>query len=146
MKKSRRILIGMLAGSTAGAVVLGIGGRLAMRMIGVLGGLDGGFSWGGTLEVILLGAIIGGISGGAYDALGRYFDKGRLRAGLLFGLLVYGMVLVLPIEGKGAAKGFPDLQWAVYGIFGALFIVFGIVNVLLVRRLDGSRTKNLNQS
>ena len=106
-----------------------------MRLIAILGSLPGGFSLGGTLEVILLGGIIGGISGGGYGAMGTFFGPGRLRAGSVFGLFVFGVVLVLPIEGKGAAKGFPDLQWAVYAIFGALFILFGMLLSMLQTRI-----------
>jgi hypothetical protein len=33
---------------------------------------------------------------------------------------------VLPLGGKGAAKGFPDLKTQVYLIFGSVFLVYGL--------------------
>lgn len=52
-------LIAALLGVGIGAVVLGIGGRVAMRGIVLLSGGAPGFSIGGTATVVLLGALAG---------------------------------------------------------------------------------------
>jgi hypothetical protein len=49
----------LLLGAASGALILGIGGRIAMRGIAVLSGGMPGFSWGGTMTVVLLGALSG---------------------------------------------------------------------------------------
>lgn len=49
----------LLLGVASGALILGIGGRIAMRGITVMSGGIPGFSWGGTMTVILLGALSG---------------------------------------------------------------------------------------
>ena len=49
----------LLLGVASGALILGIGGRIAMRGIAVMSGGMPGFSWGGTMTVILLGALSG---------------------------------------------------------------------------------------
>mgnify|MGYP001321706265 CR=1 FL=1 len=49
----------LVLGVASGALILGIGGRIAMRGITVMSGGMPGFSWGGTMTVILLGALSG---------------------------------------------------------------------------------------
>jgi hypothetical protein len=49
----------LLLGAASGALILGIGGRIAMRGIAILSGGMPGFSWGGTMTVVLLGALSG---------------------------------------------------------------------------------------
>ena len=129
------ILIGILAGLMAGTLVLGIGGRLLMRAMAILGGRSGGFSWDGSLEVVLLGTLIG-ICSGAFMGLNYPFAyKNRLVWGLLHGILAYLMILILPIDGKGAARGFPDLQVTVHLLFGGLFLLFGLTMTFFFLRL-----------
>lgn len=123
----KRVGVGLIIGALVGTLIIGLGGRLAMRVIALMGGLSGGFSWGGTIEVVLLGLIIGAISGGLYGLVRNYFFSNQWLAGALFGLFVFLAILLLPIDGKGAAKGFPDLKIVVYLIFGVLHLAFGIV-------------------
>lgn len=52
-------LFASLLGIATGALILGIGGRIAMRGIVLMSGGAPGFSWGGTLTVVLLGALSG---------------------------------------------------------------------------------------
>jgi len=122
----RRILIGLVAGLAAGTVIIGIGGRLAMRLITILGGLPGGYSWDGTLEVVMFGLITGIISGVVFGTVERYAFSNRMLTGLVYGALVFGSLVVIPIDAKGAASGFPDLQAAIYLIFGSVLLVYGI--------------------
>lgn len=131
----KRILIGLSAGLLVGTILIGVGGRFVMRVIALMGGLQGGFSWGGSLEVVLLGLIIGALSGAIYGLLHSYLFSNRWITGTLYGLIVFLAIIVLPIEGKGAAKGFPDLQWAVYLFFGVLHIAYGVVLAFLFDRM-----------
>ena len=123
----KRIGIGMGIGFLAGTLILGMGGRLAMRFISIMAGRSGGFSWGGTLDVVLLGLIIGVLSGGVYGFVGKYGFSSVLLNGCLYGLLLFIVVLILPIDGKGAARGFPEMQPAIYFIFATVFVLYGIV-------------------
>lgn len=129
------ILIGILAGLISGTLILGIGGRLMMRAMAIIGGLTGGFSWGGSLEVVTLGALIG-LCSGAFMGINYPFSyKNKLIWGLLHGILAYLMILVLPIGGKGAARGFPDLQLTIHILFGGLFLLYGIGMAFLFHSL-----------
>lgn len=60
-----------LAGAATGTIVLGIGGRLAMRLAGLLGGRAPVFSWGGSLEVLAAGARYGAAGGLLWVAVAR---------------------------------------------------------------------------
>lgn len=133
----KRIFWGLTSGLLVGTLVIGVGGRIAMRGIAMMGGLKGGFSWGGTLEVVLLGLLIGTISGTIYGLLSNYLFANKWLAGGTYGLLVFIAIVILPIEGKGAAKGFPDLTLEVYLIFGALHLVFGVLLAYLFERFQG---------
>ena len=55
--------------------------------------------------------------------------------GMLQGLLAYLMVLVLPIDGKGAAQGFPQFKLAVHCFFGGLFLLHGLAAAFILINL-----------
>ena len=64
----KRWLAGPMVGAVIGLVVLGAGGRVAMRGIALLDGTPGAFTVEGTITVLLLGAANGAL-GGAIRAL-----------------------------------------------------------------------------
>jgi hypothetical protein len=132
----RTILAGLLGGMISGTLVLGIGGRILMRGIAIMAGGSGNFSWGGSLEVVFLGSLIGLISGAFMGLSLQFAMRNKLIWGLLQGFLAYLMVLVLPIGGKAAAKGFPDLQVTIHLIFGGLFLLYGILAALIMLRFS----------
>ena len=80
----RSLPTALILGAIVGAVFLGVGGRIAMRIFAVRDGLAPKFSIGGTLPVILLGAVWG-VLGGALLWLGRRtFPTSPLARGALF--------------------------------------------------------------
>ena len=133
-RRTRDILIGLTTGLITGTVVLGIGGRVIMRLIALIGGLEGGYSWGGTIEVVAVGSIIGIISGAGIGLLRKVGSANGLVMGLVYGALTYLIVLVIPIDGKKAALGFPDLRIVVYLLFGGLFLLYGLIFTILYDR------------
>lgn len=134
----KRLLIGACAGLVSGTIILGIGGRLAMRLIAIVGGLPGGFSWGGSLEVVALGLLIGLLSGAIFGMIDKLGFQKKAYSGLLYGTLVFGSIIILPIEGKGAAAGFPQLLLIIYLIFGILFLLYGWALAILFDRWNPS--------
>lgn len=133
----KRIGIGLVSGFIGGTVIVGIGGRLAMRSIALLAGRQGGFSWGGTWEVVALGLIIGVLSGIVYAMVEKYGLPNESLNGAIYGIFVFVMLLILPIGGKGAAKGFPDMQPTIYLIFGILLVVYGVLLAFLFKKFMG---------
>src|SRR3954447_26721820 len=75
---SRNILVllreasaGLLAGAAAG-IVLGIGARVAMRMVAVAVHFHPAMSLEGSLGVIIIGVVIGAVAGLIYAPLRRH--------------------------------------------------------------------------
>ena len=128
----RNVLAGLLGGLISGILVLGIVGRLLMRGIAILAGGSGNFSWEGSLEVVLLGTLIGLVSGAFMGLSLPFAMRNKLIWGLLQGFLAYLMVLVLPINGKGAAQGFPQFQVTIHIVFGGLFLIYGLAAALVL--------------
>jgi hypothetical protein len=67
-----------------GAVFLGVGGRVAMRIFALLEGREPGWSFGGSLTVVFMGAVWG-MLGGVMLWLGRRcFKRSPVARGALF--------------------------------------------------------------
>ncbi len=79
-----------LVGIALGLPVLGIGGRIAMRIIAHATNVAPSFSLGGTMTVVLLGALSGAAGGVIYAILARVL---RDRAGMRG--VIFGVILVL---------------------------------------------------
>ena len=73
-----RVGAGLVTGAAAGALIGGIGARLAMRGVALLGEGAPSFSIGGTLGILLMGAVLGAIGGLGFALVRRLL---RLRAG-----------------------------------------------------------------
>lgn len=113
-------------GSLLGALVLGVGGRAVMRLLTYYDGRDPGFSWGGSLEIILYGAIVGAVSGALYAAASRHLGVNRHILGAAWGLLTYiGTVATLPSHIADTAAPFAGIIVIVHVAFAAVFLVFG---------------------
>src|SRR5881296_1061325 len=82
--KLRDWLAGALLGSAAGTLVLGVGGRVAMRGIALLGGQPGTVSLEGTVTVVLLGTLCGAVGALVCVGLQVLLRRRRLLAGGLF--------------------------------------------------------------
>ncbi len=107
-------LAAAIIGAVLGTVILGIGGRIAMRIIGTLQGLPPGFSWGGTMTVVFLGAV-SGAAGGIVLALSRkLFPTSRVARGALY----WGALLLLTLNGL---KPIDQLRLLVFFPVVALF-------------------------
>jgi hypothetical protein len=91
----RTVVASSLWGIGIGAVVLGIGGRIAMRGIAVLSGAPPGFSLGGSGTVVLLGAACG-LVGALILMILRAVLAGRW---LLQTLLFYTALVLITLRG-----------------------------------------------
>ena len=105
----------LLLGALVGTIVLGVGGRIGMRIFAVLDGVNPGFSLGGSLTVVFLGAVWG-VGGGLMLWLGRRVFP---RSPLLRGLAFWGIWLFL------TARVLNPLSWQRVLVFGPLAIIYG---------------------
>ena len=138
----------VLAGFLSGAVALGVGCRLAMRVVALLAGdadqgkltdaeaVVGEITVGGTVFLVLLGGAAGTFGGLLYGAMRRrlaWFGNCR---GLVFGLIalaLFGSVLVEGSNPDFARFGSPLVNVA---MFASLFVFFGVLIAPVYEGLD----------
>jgi hypothetical protein len=114
---AERWLFGLLLGAGAGLLVLGVGGRIAMRAIAIANGVPPGFTIGGTATVVFLGAANGGGGGVLYALLYRLLPRSRLLRGALFAVAL----VLLTLRGLRPVQPLA-LEW-----FMPLALVYGAI-------------------
>ncbi len=98
-----------------------------MRVIAILGPVAPGSSFGGTLEVVTFGGILGLIYGLVYQLLYKWLPKSWIYQGLMGGLLLYLALVIIPFDSKNAALGFPNLMVIIHLLFSLLVLLFALV-------------------
>jgi hypothetical protein len=120
-----RLIRTLMLGATLGALILGAGGRLVMRLLSLSIERPASFSLGGSLEVVAYGALLG-LGGGLIKFVAKGVGEHK-RGGVLVGLMTFALALgTLPDHIAKTAAPFADRMWLVYGLFGATFVAFGI--------------------
>lgn len=133
----KKTVLGLLCGLVVGAVVLGVGGRIVMSGIALMGHVTPQWSLGGTVDVIAFGAIVGVVSGLVYVAAGAYLPGPHLAKGLFAGLLLFGvMALIRPPSARSAMAGFTTLTTPILLMFGVICLIFGVALVVAVDVLN----------
>jgi hypothetical protein len=105
-----------------------------MSVIALLAGERPSWSLGGTLEVIGFGALVGMPSGLVWGLVQHTVPGKPLGKGVAYGVLVFLVILLLPIQAKRAAFGFPQLLPVTVALFAGLFVVYGMVLARAVER------------
>jgi uncharacterized membrane protein YagU involved in acid resistance len=140
MQWLERIRSGLISGLIAGFAVLGIGGRLAMRLISIADGKPGRFTVGGTMFVLVIFSVFGLILSVPFATLQKYLKSSNLRKGATFGLLLMlAIVWVMPLLPLLAdAQGDEiNLSWIVARtLFSVLFFAYGVIVASVSERLD----------
>jgi len=133
----RHVGLAVLAGIIAGGVVGGVGGRIAMRVTGFVSGQAvigvtttngnrvGDITVGGTIGVLLVGALLGVLGGVLYASVEPWFRRFRPWHGVAFGvflLVAAGIAVLDPANSDFPRFGSAPLNVA---MFAALFLLFG---------------------
>lgn len=146
MNLLRHAAIGLLSG-VLGGLVWGIGARIAMRIVALAAHQATGFSIGGTLGILMLGAIFGAPFGLLFATVRRWLPDAGARTGVLFGgivLLLMGLPFYL---GPLSDEGQESTRLLAAGMFATLFVGFGMVVALvyawLGRRMFGEVQRRL---
>ena len=130
-------LAGFLLGTALGVVVLGIGGRIAMRGIALYLGQRPGLTLGGSLTVVFLGALCGA-GGGVLLVLTRLLFPRRsfVRAGLFWTVsLLVTLRGLRPVDPVKLVAFVPPVL--VFGAF--LYLVW--CRLYIPRRADSSASR-----
>jgi hypothetical protein len=140
MHRGERIIAGSIAGLIAGFAVLGIGGRVSMRLIAMAEGQPLTLTVRGTLGVLVAFSIIGMILSVPFATLQGYMRSSNLRKGATFGLfLMLLIVWAMPLVPLIADGGMDPLNFAsivARTLFSALFLVYGVVVASVSERLN----------
>lgn len=117
----------LAAGAIVGLFVLGLGGRLAMAAIQIQTTGDSSWSLGGTMTVIVLGAV-SGLAGAAIALVAEWITR-RLRAPAWLQYVLLGAALILvTMRGlRGTAPVGALYFYPLVGLYAALLIVSGRV-------------------
>jgi len=124
----RSFWVRYLAFATLAGVGLGACARIAMRFVALESGGEGGFSLGGSLEVVAFGALIG-----IPIAIGFGWIRARVRMpppwfGLATGILIFAVLATFPPpSARSALFDTPDTPLFTALTFAALFAAFGVV-------------------
>ncbi len=142
MGRGHRVAIAALAGLVAGTLVLGVGGRLAMRAVAYTEPAPPRFTWLGTLQVLGAGAAWGTVTGPVLLVFDGLRARRHWAAGPVFGAVVLGLAALV----VGAVLGFggrivapPAFIILSAVVFLALFLAHGVMVDLLVSRWQRSQ-------
>lgn len=129
----RALLRGGLAGALAGALVLGVGGRMVMRLAALIGGRAPVFSWGGTVEVLAAGGLFGAAGGLVWVAVARRLP--RRIAGPALGAVTFAGVGLVSDAAQGAAASLPGpRRLTALVLFLLLCVAWGVATDIVARR------------
>ena len=104
-------------GALVGAIFLGVGGRVAMRIFALLEGREPGWSFGGSMTVVFMGAVWG-MLGGIVLWLGRrYFRRSPVARSALFWVPLTLLFL----------RGLSPLNTNSLVVFMPFFVAYGAV-------------------
>ena len=113
----------LIRGTLLGLVILGVGGRVLMRVVAHMEGRAPAFTPEGSIAVVFYGGVAGAFSGLVYYLLGRFVDKAWLRTTAF--LVICGLV---------ALRGVSGLLPVPQAMFVALALVYLIIVDVLGRR------------
>ena len=142
--------LALAGGVIAGVLVIGAGGRLAMRLLAVTAGdaaqgrvteadeIVGRITVDGTIGFVLFNGVFGGIVfAGPYLVVRRFLPSGRL-GGAAFGLallIVLGTTLD-PLRRENSDFDIVGPGWLAVVAFSALAIAFGVALAAVMARLS----------
>jgi hypothetical protein len=132
----RRNIARVLGLSLLSGALLGIAARVVMRFIALESGLDGGFSVGGSLEVVAFGLLVGTPVALAFLSFRRRLSVPAPWGGVAVGLCLFFVLSVLqPPSAQSALAGTPDTPEATAVAFGVMFAAWGVFLDSLARRM-----------
>lgn len=126
----RRFASALLFGAVSGAVFLGAGGRLVMRLFALATARPPAFTVLGSLNVLVAGAIAGATGGLVLLVLQRFLPKARLLRGAVFAAACFIV----------ASPGFRPPQPLVFALFGCAFLAYGVALVAAWERFVQGRS------
>lgn len=128
-----RSFAGWLLLAACAGLTLGVAARVAMRLVALQADVSPGFSFGGSVEVVLYGALVG-----TPVALLYWVCRQRVRlpawAGVTIGLVLFAFLATWqPPSARSALRDTPDAPVATSLLFAGVFVVYGVALEMLWR-------------
>lgn len=131
MSLPRLLLRASLLGALLGLPLLGVGGRVAMRVIADANGVAGVWTPSGTLTVLLCGVVAGVAGALVYAGLGWKLSARPWVRGAVFGLFLAFIT----------ARGLNPVARLPLMLFSPLVLVYGVLLTALWQRVVHSSQK-----
>ena len=131
-----KVTIGVLSG-IAGGIVAGTGARITMRIVALIAEGRGSFSLGGTLAILIFGAVLGIPFGLLFVGVRRWLPGPAWLKGLIFGAagaLIFVAPPFLLVEPEGELAIVSPLIGL--SLFAPLPVAYGLVAAPLAHWLD----------
>jgi len=118
-----------VAGMVSGVVVLGLGGRLAMRLVALIIHQVPHLGAGASLGILLIGGILGTLAGVAYGfTLQRQWPARETTKGVLFGSALFAILaLFQPPTIRAEVAAARAYWWAIIPLFWAVCVGYALV-------------------
>lgn len=144
-----RLGIGLAVGAIAGMVIGGGGARVAMRVVALLGEGQPSFTLGGTMLIVIMGAVLGAVGGLGFALLRWALRLGRESSPLnnIVAGAAYGGALAVLVALPFFLAPVGELSLATPLVGAALFswiplaygLVLGVAAPLLERRINAAQ-------
>ena len=117
-------VFGPVVGAVVGLPILGIGSRIAMRLVAVGTDRPGAFTVEGSLTVIFFGVVAGLAGGAIYAVLARFLPRRTAIRRIIFGVII----ALLTLRGVSPATAFT------LSLFLPLTVAYAILLDVIWRR------------
>lgn len=117
-------VFGPAVGALVGLPILGIGSRIAMRLVAVGTDRPGAFTVEGSLTVIFFGVVAGLAGGAIYAVLARFLPRRAAIRSMIFGAII----VLLTLRGVSPATAFT------LSLFLPLTVAYAILMDVIWRR------------
>lgn len=118
-----------------GGLWLGIMGRAVMIPIALAAGHELRWSWGGSIEIVVFGVILGAVAVAAWMLLRHIVPRLRAGRGLLFGGILVAIFALLPPPSAQSAVASIGQRTLSLLLFGALLVSFGVLVERILERI-----------
>ncbi len=118
--------IGIMSGLIAGVLVLGLSGRIAMRVVALANGEEPRFTVLGTLAVLAAFGVLSAPLGLAFVAWFRFLPRAGVWSGAGFGIVLFILVAGLIIVRRGGVGDLANHLVSGSALLGGLLVLHGV--------------------
>lgn len=130
-----------LTGFVAGLLVLGIGGRIAMRIVALIIHQTTHFGSGATLGIVFIGGVLGALGGTVYGlVLGKSGMNRAAVKGVIYGTVLFAVLATFQPPAIRAEVTAARMFWVeIIPIFWALCVCYSLVLATALARTAQGR-------